>query len=137
MTSVPLSEMYPTPDRTRFPVAVIVLVAAIAILALSAGVSDTRLVNAVSIVAVDHAFRDDGVAARLGEPLVAGRPSGKVTKRRGYLDVEVAMPIEGSRSRARLYATAVAVDGEVTLTSVTVATGADRMEIGIDAGSLR
>ncbi len=137
MTSVPLSETYPTAVRTRFPVPVIVLVGAIAIFALSAGVSDTRLVNSVSSMAIDETLHDRRIAAWLGEPLVAGRPSGKVTARRDRIDVEVAVPIEGSRSRARLNATAVVVDGATRLTSAAVSTGADRMELEIDAGSQR
>ncbi|MCM2314940.1 MAG: cytochrome c oxidase assembly factor Coa1 family protein [Thermoanaerobaculia bacterium] len=137
MTSVPLHETYPKPVRRRLPVAVIVLVAAIAIFALSAAMSDTRLINSVSVIAMDQTLRDERVAARLGEPLVAGRPSGKVAARRDRIDVEVVMPIEGSRSRARLHATAVVVDGATRLTSVTLASGVDRMELTIDAGSQR
>lgn len=131
MTSLYVPETQLRRTQPRFSVALLVVVGVIAILALIAGVRDTNIMNATAGLAMDELLRDEQIAARLGEPLVAGQPSGQVTVERDYLDVEIAMPVEGLRSRAMLYATAIVADGETTLTSVTVATGADRVEIRI------
>ena len=137
MTSVYAPETYMARVASRWPIALIVMVGALALLALAMAASDTALINAAAKDAIEKSVQHDVVRTRLGEPVAVGQPSGSVSSQRERSRVEIVVPVRGSRSQGRVYGSAVVEDGLPRLTSLTVVVGTERISIPLDAESGR
>ena len=114
--------------RRRWWVLLVVLIAIFCIFVLTRGVSNSALITELANDATSKAATDARVIARLGEGLtMSGHHSGKV-----FSDsVTVVVPVAGSRGSGRLYATGIVTDDHATVSSLSVATGTERIEIPI------
>ncbi len=114
--------------RRRWWVLLLVLIVIFCIFVLTRGVSNSALITELANEATSKAATDARVIARLGEGLaISGQHSGKVSSD----GVTVVVPVTGSRGSGRLYATGIVTDDHATVSSLSLATGTERIEIPI------
>lgn len=123
-----MPEAYLSRLPRRLWVLLVVVIAIVSVFSLTRGVSNSARITELANEATSKAATDGRVIARLGEGLkISGQHSGKVASE----GVTVVVPVAGSRGSGRLYATGIVADEQTTVTSLAVATGAERIEIPI------
>lgn len=126
--NVLMPEAYFSRLRRRWWVLLVVLIVIYSIFVLTRGVSNSALITELAREATSKAATDAGVIARLGDGLtISGQHSGKVSSD----GISVVVPVAGSRGSGRLHATGIVEDEQATVSSLSVVTGTERIEVPI------